>query len=73
MRKKFSNQEILNIAILLADNFVNEDKGEIELPIRINFYLQKNIPQHRQSNIRRVLRYPTGFCVELRTKIPVVK
>lgn len=42
MRKQFSNQDILLCAERLNKNFLDPNK-DIELPIRINFYLQKNI------------------------------
>lgn len=42
MRKQFSNKEILTYATALIKNFLNPEK-EIELPIKANFYLQKNI------------------------------
>ena len=42
MRKQFSNQEILTYAEQLNKIFL-ESKQDIDLPIRINFYLQKNI------------------------------
>lgn len=42
MRKQFTNKEILTYADLLNRIFLQEDKN-LELPIRVNFYLQKNI------------------------------
>ena len=42
MRKQFSNQEILMYAEQLNKTFLENDK-DIELPIKINFYLQKNM------------------------------
>ena len=42
MRKQFSNEEILLYAEKLNKIFLHSE-NEIELPIKINFYLQKNI------------------------------
>lgn len=42
MRKQFSNKEILSYAKILAQVFLNSS-NDIELPVRVNFYLQKNI------------------------------
>lgn len=42
MRKQFTNQEILSYAESLSKTFLDSEK-DIELPIKINFYLQKNI------------------------------
>jgi len=42
MRKKFSNQEIFNYAEALTKTFL-EDSKDIQLPVKVNFYLQKNI------------------------------
>lgn len=42
MKKQFSNEEILTIAITLNKYFL-EDDFKLILPIKINFYLQKNI------------------------------
>ena len=42
MRKQFSNQEILMYTEQLNKVFLQTDK-DIDLPIKINFYLQKNI------------------------------
>ena len=42
MRKQFSNQEILLYAEQLNKTFLKEENN-IELPIKANFYLQKNI------------------------------
>lgn len=42
MRKQFSNKEILTYATALVKTFLNSEK-EIELPIKANFYLQKNM------------------------------
>lgn len=42
MRKQFSNQEILLYANQLNNAFLENGK-DVELPIKINFYLQKNI------------------------------
>lgn len=42
MRKQFTNKEILTYADSLNRTFLKEDK-DLELPIRVNFYLQKNI------------------------------
>ena len=43
MRKKFSNKEILEYAHSLTKIFLDSEKNDINLPIKINFYLQKNI------------------------------
>jgi hypothetical protein len=40
MTKTFTNNEIYNYATLLGDAFNN---SELYLPVKINFYLQKNI------------------------------
>lgn len=42
MRRQFSNKEILEYATSLHNTFLNSNK-EIVLPIKVNFYLQKNI------------------------------
>lgn len=42
MHKQFSNKEILSYAQTLKQVFLNSSK-DIELPVRVNFYLQKNI------------------------------
>lgn len=42
MRKQFSNQEILSYAQQLSKVILNAAE-DIELPVRVNFYLQKNI------------------------------
>lgn len=42
MRKQFTNREILSYAESLSQIFLNPEK-DIELPIKTNFYLQKNI------------------------------
>lgn len=42
MRKQFSNKEILTYATSLKKVFLDSDK-DIELPIKANFYLQKNM------------------------------
>lgn len=42
MRQQFSNQEILEYATSLHENFLENSK-DITLPIKINFYLQKNM------------------------------
>lgn len=42
MKKQFSNRDIYSTAILLDNVFLNKDI-ELYLPIKVNFYLQKNI------------------------------
>ena len=42
MRQQFSNENILKYATSLQQAFLSEDK-EIILPVKVNFYLQKNI------------------------------
>lgn len=42
MHKQFSNKEILSYAQTLKQVFLDSSK-DIELPVRVNFYLQKNI------------------------------
>ena len=48
MRKQFSNQEILTYAEQLNKIFLQTDK-DIDLPIKINFYLQKNIREFMEA------------------------
>lgn len=42
MRKHFTNKEILEYATLLQKVFLDTDK-DIFLPVKVNFYLQKNM------------------------------
>ena len=42
MKKQFSNRDIYSTAILLDNVFLNKDI-ELYLPIKVDFYLQKNI------------------------------
>lgn len=42
MHKPFSNKTILEYATSLTKNFLEEGK-DVELPVVVNFYLQKNI------------------------------
>ena len=42
MRKQFSNKEILDYATALSKEIL-ENAKDVELPTKVNFYLQKNI------------------------------
>lgn len=43
LKTSFSNKEILLYAEALSKEFLDEENKNLELPIKVNFYLQKNI------------------------------